>query len=101
MSYSSRGSAGKTCPAGHWTSIAMINKHLENLGKQPAAVSEVRKQLTNMGVGERTEQLSVALRWMLDGYDKAIATLPEGTMARGMVAGAFGRMPEMAREVLG
>lgn len=95
------GRRGKTCPAGHWSSVAAIRSHTKSVGTPQTEAEEVRKRLARMGLGERNDQLTVALRWMLDGYDRALASLPEKSIARGVVDGAFGKLPAMAREVLG
>lgn len=58
------------------------------------------ESLRRMGVGERTEQLSVALQWMLAGYDKALAAYPQHSQARAILEGAFGPLPDLAREIL-
>lgn len=111
------GRIGKVCPAGHFHTVNQLvcwekNGRLSQLRqrkvaapKQPdvkpiAAPKPVERALASMGVGERTSQLSVALRWMLEGYAKAISSMPEKSMARQLVEGAFGKTPIMAKDLL-
>lgn len=61
----------------------------------------VNRRLASVDIGERTEQLTLALTWMLDGYDKAAATMPAGSQARALLDGAFGKTVQLARDVLG
>ena len=45
-------------------------------------------------------QLAIALRSLLDGYDRALATLPRTSIAHGIVEEAFGRTPALAATLL-
>lgn len=107
------GRHGKVCPNGHFYPV----NHLVQFAKTgtlpgsrsrkspqvPKPISEaktVAKALESRGLGERTSQLSCALRWMLEGYQKAIAAMPERSQGRQLVDGAFGQAPAMCRELL-
>ena len=106
------GKNGKECPNEHWHTISDL-KHHERHGKLPDRRERqqgggrryirvnAQRKLSNLGVGERTDQLTVALQWMLGGYDKLVAQLPTGSQGRALVDGAFGKSPVLCREVLG
>lgn len=49
----------------------------------------------------RVDDLELALRAMVEGYERLIRVMPEGTLAHRMAAGSFGKAPEVARQVLG
>lgn len=51
-----------------------------------------------VGIAGDVEALQMALAAMLGGYDRLLATIPERSVA--VVAGAFGKSPEVARQIL-
>ena len=66
-----------------------------------ATQKQLRAQfLKTLGAPRSSDALQMALTTMLEGYEKAVATLPPGSVARTVVEGAFGRAPEISRKVL-
>lgn len=70
--------------------------HRRKLGrddaKRPLSVMRQAGMVSNEG-----EALRIALIALLAGYDKAISTLPVGSLAQRLVQGAFGHAPALAR----
>ena len=60
----------------------------------------VLRTIRELGFQNEREALQLILISMLAGYDQAIATLPEKSMSRLMVVGAFGASPTLARQLL-
>lgn len=90
----SRPHRGQTDPSQGWQVVTGPGTGYRQPRLAPA------ESLRRMGVGERTEQLAVALQWMLEGYRKAAAAMPEGSQSRAILDGAFGPLPGMADEIL-
>lgn len=62
---------------------------------------ELRERfLKTLGAPTSKDAMQMALQTMLEGYEKAVATLPPNSLAREMVAAAFGKAPEISRKVL-
>lgn len=57
--------------------------------------------LARQGIAERVDQLTVALQWMLECHKKAQQVMPEGSQARALLEGAFGKLPELAQSLVG
>ncbi len=100
------GIRGRACDNGHFWSYHEL-KVFRETGKLPLprrprkAAAPALKVLRQLGVGARTEQLSIALQWMLQSYDTLMAAMPVGSQAHALAVGAFGVKPDLAREVLG
>ena len=97
------GSSGKKCANGHFYTYYELRVFRETgvVPKRKEKPVSARNTLAQMGVGERTTQLTVALQWMLHSYDVMMAALPAGSQAHALAVGAFGKKPELCREVLG
>jgi hypothetical protein len=65
--------------------------------RSAAALKEVREEF---GATTEEETLRACLLLMLEGYERAMATLPPGSAARGIVDGSFGQGPRIARGVM-
>ena len=83
-SYMVKGSFLKTCSLGHTTDTKALRAE-----RQARETAEIEA---------RNESLELALTAMLEGYSRAVATMPP--LAAGLMAGAFGKAPEIALEVL-
>jgi hypothetical protein len=83
-SYRIKGQMRKTCPNGHTTAADKLRAE--------------RWLRTAPSIQARNESLELALTAMLEGYSRAVATMPP--MAAGLMAGAFGKAPDIALEVL-
>ena len=96
---------GKRCPNGHWHSLnsllAMRKKiERENNPLKPKLIKPKPKTLKSLGFGGPLEAYQLAATYLLDGYDQALKTTPEGTMARAIIEGAFKGRAEQARQIL-
>lgn len=47
------------------------------------------------------DDLELALRAMIEGYERLLRVMPEGTTAHRLASGSFGKAPDVARRVLG
>lgn len=54
----------------------------------------------DFGVKNRTDALELALRTMIEGYDRLIQIMPAGSQAQRLAQGSFGKAPEVSRMVL-
>ena len=54
----------------------------------------------SVGIAGDIEAMQLALAAMIGGYDKAMATLPQGSQARLIVESAFGKSAEVSRQIL-
>ena len=54
----------------------------------------------SVGIAGDLEAMQLALAAMLGGYQQLLRTIPEGTQARALIDGAFGRTPEVAVKIL-
>lgn len=54
----------------------------------------------SVGIAGDVEAMQLALAAMLGGYQQLLRTIPEGSQARALVDGAFGRSPEVAQKIL-
>lgn len=62
---------------------------------------EIRaNRLKSLGAPTAKDALEMSLYSMLTAYEKAVSTLPAGSMAHSIVTGAFGKAPEISRKVL-
>lgn len=52
------------------------------------------------GVRRRVDALELSLRSMLEGYDRLVQVMPEGSTARRLAQGSFMQAPEVARLIL-
>ncbi|OIR02599.1 hypothetical protein GALL_153130 [mine drainage metagenome] len=92
---------GKICPAGHWTPYAKLLASRTSQPSQKPPKDDVRTVLLKrLGAPRREDALQMALVTMVESYERALATLPRGSAARAMVDGAFGKSPEISRQVL-
>lgn len=97
---------GKRCPAGHWHSLNALWHMREKVDREQNPMTAPPKKakpptLKSLGFGGRQEAYQLAATYLLDGYDQAIRTAPEGTFARAIIDGAFKVRAEIAREILG
>lgn len=53
-----------------------------------------------VGIAGDVEAMQLALAAMLGSYQQLLRTIPEGSQARALVDGAFGRSPEVAQKIL-
>ncbi len=86
----------KTCPNGHTHSTNQLTAYR----KKMSDTADIKSRLFAVGIRNDTESLRLALVWMLDGHDKAMAVLPDGSQAKALVAGAFGQTVELARKMV-
>ncbi len=54
----------------------------------------------SVGIAGEIESMQLALAAMLGGYQQLLRTIPEGSQARALIDGAFGRSPEVAQKIL-
>jgi hypothetical protein len=89
---------GKRCPAGHWHPMADLRKSAIKPKKQDQALRAMREE----GIArDEHDATRIALASMIAGYDKSLETLPDGSLARRMVEGAFGNSIVIARSLMG
>lgn len=91
---------GKRCPNGHWTPIYRLVKTRKKGQTKPADDTPLSRRLRAAGIVGETQAYQLMAQALLAGYDKAMETLPAGSMSRTLVEGAFGKVPALAREVL-
>lgn len=60
----------------------------------------VLQRARSVGIAGDVEAMQLALAAMLGGYQQLLRTIPEGTQARALIDGAFGRSPEVAKKIL-
>lgn len=48
----------------------------------------------------RADDLELALRAMVESYERLMRVMPEGTASHRLAAGSFGKAPEVARQIL-
>jgi len=91
-----QGSWRKECPAGHWHTLHELAR-TRNAEAQEARDSLMAK---TKAVGIRTDidAMRLALAAMLGGYERLLATTPE--RSRGVIDGAFGKSPEVCKQIL-
>lgn len=97
---------GKRCPAGHWHSLTALWNVRQKIDREkhpmPPPVKKGKPPtLRSLGFGGPHEAYQLAATYLLDGYDQAMKTAPEGTMARAIIDGAFKGRAEIARQILG
>lgn len=97
---------GKRCPAGHWHTLNALWNMRQKIDREknpmtPPAKKEKPPTLRSLGFGGPQEAYQLAATYLLDGYDQAMKTAPEGTMARAIIDGAFKGRAEIARQILG
>lgn len=68
--------------------------------ERPMGATLKAQFLSDHGVRRPQDATSLALVTMLECYERALATMPKGSIQRAMVVGAFGKAPEIARKVL-
>lgn len=113
------GVRGKQCPNGHWYSTVHLIYHEKHgclpkpriIKPKPAARAAATKRppvqradqlkFARIGLAERTDQLTLALRTLLTGHDRLMQALPPNSPVRGLAEGSFGRAPQLCREILG
>lgn len=113
------GVRGKQCPGGHWYSTVHLLYHEKHgclpkprtIKPKPAPSAAAAKRLpvqraerlkfARIGLAERTDQLTLALRTLLTGHDRLMQALPPNSPVRGLAEGSFGRAPQLCREILG
>lgn len=69
-------------------------------GRKQRIEGGVLTKARSLGIAGENEALRLALLAMLGGYQKAIDTLPIGSVARRIVQGAFGHSPELAQRIV-
>lgn len=97
---------GKRCPNGHWHSLNSLLNMREKVERERNPLKLKPKKLRpetlrSLGFGGPHEAYQLAATYLLDGYDQAMKTAPEGTMARAIIDGAFKGRAEIARQILG
>ena len=60
----------------------------------------VLQRARSVGIAGDVEAMQLALAAMLGGYQQQLRTIPEGSQARALVDGAFGRSPEVSQKIL-
>ncbi len=60
----------------------------------------VLQRARSVGIAGDVESMQLALAAMLGGYQQLLRTVPEGSQARVLIEGAFGRSPEVAQKIL-
>ncbi len=101
-----RTTKGKRCPGGHWHSLNALWNMREKVDREQNPMVKTPKKekpptLKALGFGGPHEAYQLAATYLLDGYDQAMKTAPEGTMARAIIDGAFKGRAEIARQILG
>jgi len=91
-----QGSWRKVCPAGHWHTLTALTR-TRNAEAQEARESLMSKT-REVGIRTDIDAMRLALAAMLGGYERLLATTPE--RSRPVIAGAFGKSPEVCRQIL-
>ena len=84
--------SGKCCPNGHWTQTYLLY--------ETRRVTHHLEKLQSLGVQRTDDALALALHTMVDCYEKALRTLPQQSVAHALLAGAFGKAPEVSKQIL-
>ena len=91
-----QGSLKKECPAGHWHTLHELARTRN--ADQQAARHVVMTKTKDVGIRTDIDAMRLALAAMLGGYERLLATTPE--RSRPVIAGAFGKSPEVCRQIL-
>lgn len=91
--------AGKVCPQGHWIPKSVLWPSSCAAPRQRTS-DQVRDLLADIGVRAKPDALALALVTMCECYERAARVFPRGSVAAGMLDGAFGKAPEVSRRIL-
>lgn len=91
-----QGSWRKVCPAGHWHTLNELSR-TRNAERQDVR-DDLLARTGSVGIKTDIEAMRLALAAMLGGYERLLATTPE--RSRPVIAGAFGKSPEVAKQIL-
>jgi hypothetical protein len=91
-----QGSWKKECPAGHWHTLHELARTRN--ADQQAARHVVMAKTKEVGIRTDIDAMRLALASMLGGYERLLATTPE--RSRPVIAGAFGKSPEVCKQIL-
>ena len=91
-----QGSWRKECPAGHWHTLHELARTRN--ADQQAARHVVMTKTKDVGIRTDIDAMRLALAAMLGGYERLLATTPE--RSRPVIDGAFGKSPEVCRQIL-
>lgn len=90
---------GKLCSCGHWTPIWRLYRYKDR-PYEGETRNGVLEKMRHFGLFGEIESLQVTIQALLGSYESALQSLPEGSMARGILEGSFKNTVIMAKRVL-